>query len=132
MILVDVVNDGPCSVLSQSGCDVVESAIPVTDALSCAESVISHIAVCDDDHTASWVTSHSADARIVSSVVNSDAVDGVLSTAVSSSSSLLDQVVDRPSNNHYTTRLGRVIRPVHRLIESMVQIETLLGMVSNY
>ncbi len=39
-------------------------------------------------------------------------------------------MVDGDSSNHYTTRFGRVIRPVRRLIESMAQLETLLGMES--
>lgn len=36
--------------------------MPVTDDLSYAESlsVISHIAVCDDEHVAAWVSSHSS------------------------------------------------------------------------
>ncbi|XP_039543416.1 uncharacterized protein LOC120490097 [Pimephales promelas] len=124
------VDDGatgaPCSTSSQSVCDVAESTLPVTDDLS-------HIAVCDDDRTASWVSSHSSPS--VSEAQNDLPVDHDTVTSASFStvpvpSSSHDPMVDNHPDDRYTTRLGRVIKPVRRLIESMVQLETLLGIDS--
>ncbi|KAL1246735.1 hypothetical protein QQF64_034330 [Cirrhinus molitorella] len=126
--------NGPSSTPSQSVCDLAESTIKVTDNLSHAESlsVISHVAVCDDDPVAAWVSSHSSqnEAHDDLSVIVSDTVTCASSTTIPVSDNLHDPVVSGDSSNHYTTRFGRVIRPVRRLIESMVQLETLIGMES--
>ncbi len=55
------VGDGPSSTHSQSICDLADSTMPVANHLSHAESlsVTSHVAVCDDDPVAAWVSSHS-------------------------------------------------------------------------
>ncbi len=130
------VGNGPSSTHSQSICDLADSTMPVADDLSHAESlsVTSHVAVCDDDPVAAWVSSHSSqtvsEARDDVSVVDFDTVASASSPTVPVFNNSDDPVVDGDSSNHYTTRFGIVIRSVHRLIESMVQLETLLGMES--
>ncbi len=134
VVVNESVGDGPPSAHSQSICDLADSSMPVADHLSHAESlsVTSHVAVCDDDPVAAWVSSHSSqtvsEAHDDVSVVDFDNVASASSPTVSNNSS--DPVVDSDSSNHYTTRFGRVIRPVRRLIVSMVQLETLFGMES--
>lgn len=106
----------------QSACDVAESTIPVTDDLSHVESlsVISHIAVWDDDRTASWASSHSCQTVFEDDlfVVDHDTVTSAFSLTVPVPTSSHDPVVDNNSDNRYITRLGRVIKPVRQWFNS--------------
>lgn len=61
------------------------------------------------------------------SVVDLDTVADAPSSVMSVSGSSCDLVVTGVSSNRYTSRLGRVVRPVRRLIMSMVQFESVLG-----
>ena len=111
--------------------------------LSHADSMsnISIVATCGDARTSSWVHSQLSNqeepnAQVDVSVTDDDtvAVAGAIHSPqipVSASEPFRqDPVADLDTDDRYTTRLGRVIRPVRRLIESMVQLETLLGMES--
>ncbi len=115
--------NGPSSTPSQSVCDLTDSTMPVTDDLSHAESlsVISHVAGCDDDPVAAWVSSHSTqtvpEAHDDVSVVDFDTVASASSPTVPVSSNSNDPVVRGDSSNHYTTRFGRVIRPVIKKLD---------------
>lgn len=119
----------PGSTPFQSVCIQTEPAVPVTDDLSAAESMsdISHIAVFDDDCTALWVVFHSLKLSLKHrlSVVDLDTVASVFFAYCSSSYKF-----SCSCRNHLTTRFGRVIKPVCRLIESMVQLETIFSIDS--
>jgi len=104
-------------------------------------SNISNVATCGDVCTSSWVHSQLSNqeeslAQVAVSVTddNTVAVAGAIHSPqipVSASEPFWqDPVADLNADVRYTTRLGRVIKPVRRLIESMVQLETLLGMES--
>lgn len=80
---------------------------------------MSYRAVCDDDPVVSWVSSHSSqtlpEAHDDLSVVNHDAVADAPSSVIPVSDSSCDPVVSSDFSNRYTSRLGRVIRPVCRV-----------------
>lgn len=83
------VDNGPSSTASQFVCDLADSTKLVTDDLSRAEflSVISHVAVCDDDDpVAAWVSSQSShtvsEARDDLSSVDFDTVAGASSPTI--------------------------------------------------
>lgn len=102
-------------------------------------SNVSNAATCNDDRTSSWVHSQLPSQQVPNSPlpvpVADDCTVAGAGAALSPPQSLPDcvlpvvqnPVVDPNAADHYSTRFGRIIKPVCRLIESMVQIETLLS-----
>ncbi|KAI2647196.1 Gag polyprotein [Labeo rohita] len=105
---------------------------------------ISNVATCNDDRTASWMHSQLPSQqepnlpRLAVPVADDNTVAGAgadpspsFPNPVSNSVPVMqDPVADLNTADRYTTRFGRGIKPVRRLIESMVQLETLLGLDS--
>lgn len=133
--------------IGQTCTSEIESTVHVDDEqyeardLSQSEclSNISNVATCEDDRTASWVHSQMQDeqepnAQVPVLVTDDGTVAGAnqsSQTPVSSSAPHRQvPVAGLDTGDHYTTRFGRVIKPVCRLIESMVQLESLLGLDS--
>lgn len=95
----------------------------------------------DDSRTASWVqqrppTDTGPDADLLTPSVEFDPVLGGLvgadvdlnsSTESHSNPAPYAEPAESDMGQRLTTRFGRVIRPVCRLIESMIQVEMLLG-----
>lgn len=124
----------------------IESAKHVDDGqneaeeLSRADSMsdISNVATCGGDRTFSWVHSKLCNQEETNAVAVSVTDDTVAGAGANSSQTHVsagepfkqDPVADLSTGDRYTTRFGRVIKPVCRLIESMVQLETLFGMES--
>ncbi len=111
--------------------------------LSQADSMsnISNVAACDDDRTISWVHSQLPcrqvpNPHLAVPVADDNTVAGAgadlfpQNTVYDGVPVVQDSIADLNTADRYSTRFGRVIKPVHRLIESMVQLETLLGLDS--
>ncbi|KAI7793453.1 hypothetical protein IRJ41_024975 [Triplophysa rosa] len=109
--------------------------------LSRAESMsnISGVATCGDDRTSSWVHSQLSNQSEPRSHLALPVVDDYMVASANPfprypvpDSVVVTQgpVADLNAADCYSTRFGRVIRPVRRLIESMVQLESILGLDS--
>ncbi|KAI5625025.1 hypothetical protein C0J50_15416 [Silurus asotus] len=125
-----------CTSESESTVHVDDEQYEATD-LSQAEcmSNISNVATCEDDRTASWVHSQMPDqqepnAQVPVLVTGDGTEAGANHSSQTHVSSSVPHGQVLNTADHYTTRFGRVIKPVCRLIETMVQLESLLGLDS--
>ncbi len=111
--------------------------------LSQADSMsnISNVATCDDDRTASWVHSQlpcqqEPNPHLTVPVADDNTVAGAgadpspQNPVYDSVPVMQGPVAGLNTADRYSTRFGRVIKPVCRLIESMVQFETLFSLDS--
>lgn len=78
------------------------------------------------DRTTSWVQQQSPDIRIEDDILSSDSTSVPLAPQVEKDHSP-DCSPTTDLGHHLTTRFGRIVKPVCRLIESMTQVESLFG-----
>lgn len=123
-------------------CSNVAEVNPADDAendsveLSHAESVsdVPCVATCGNDRTSSWVFSQLSNQSEPKSQLVTPLVDD--STAAGANPfpqnpvPTQGPVADLNTADRYSTRFGRIIRPVCRLIESMVQLENIFSLDS--